>query len=215
MFHDAEIVGDEEVGQAKVALQLQQQVENLRLHRDIQRGDGLVTDDELGLQSQCAGDADALALAAAEFKRVAECRIGWQAHALEQLGGPLATLGAGAHLLNDKRLLQNLADGVPWIERLRRVLEDHLHLAAHGAQRALGERGDVCAVKIHAAGGRLEQAHDGARHGRFAAAAFAHETERFARLQCKAHAVHRLAHRLRGVKDAAAYREVHLEVLYG
>jgi hypothetical protein len=47
-----------------------QEVDHLRLHRDIQRADRFVADNEARFDGEGAGDADALALAAAEFVRV-------------------------------------------------------------------------------------------------------------------------------------------------
>jgi len=62
--HDREVVCDEHHREAELALHLAQQVEDLRLDRDVERGDGLVGDQQLGFQRQRARDADALALAA-------------------------------------------------------------------------------------------------------------------------------------------------------
>ena len=89
MLDHRQVVGDEEIGKAHLALQVHHQVEHLRLDRDVERGDRLVADDQLGLQRQRAGDADALALAAGELVRViVHLRLA-QAHALEQLGDAL------------------------------------------------------------------------------------------------------------------------------
>ncbi len=58
---DREIVGDEDVGQTEPMLQIHQQVDDLRLHRDVERGHRLVADDQLRLDRQararcrCAG----------------------------------------------------------------------------------------------------------------------------------------------------------------
>ena len=70
-------------------LQLEQQIDDLRLHRDVERRDQLVGDQAFGLDGERARDADALALAAGEFVRIAVGRIGRQAHEIEQLGDPL------------------------------------------------------------------------------------------------------------------------------
>ena len=59
VLDDADVVGDEEVGQAELALQLFEQVEDLRLHAHIQRRGRLVADDQLGLHGQRAANADA------------------------------------------------------------------------------------------------------------------------------------------------------------
>ena len=55
------------IGQVVLPLQVLQQVEDLRLHRDVERGDDLVAHQQLGLEHQGPGDADALALAAREL----------------------------------------------------------------------------------------------------------------------------------------------------
>ena len=62
-----------------------EQVEDLRLDRDVERGDGLVGDDELRLQRERAGDPDALALAAGELVRVAVVVLGVEPDLLHQL----------------------------------------------------------------------------------------------------------------------------------
>ena len=73
VLHDREVVGDEEVGQAELALEVLEQVDDLRLDGDVERGDRLVADDELRVQRQGSGDADALALAAGELVRESGC----------------------------------------------------------------------------------------------------------------------------------------------
>ena len=47
--HDREVVRDEEVGEVELRLERLEQVEDLRLDRDVERGDRLVGDDEVGL----------------------------------------------------------------------------------------------------------------------------------------------------------------------
>ena len=56
---------------AELAPAVAQQVQDLRLDRDVERGDRLVADDELRAERERARDADALALAARELVRVA------------------------------------------------------------------------------------------------------------------------------------------------
>src|SRR5438067_1810314 len=62
--HDVEVVRDEDVRESEVALQVLQQVEYLRLNRDVQRGDRLVADNQLRVDGERARHADSLALAA-------------------------------------------------------------------------------------------------------------------------------------------------------
>ena len=66
-----QVVGDEQVGQVELGLQVLHQVDDLGPDRHVEGRDRLVGDDEVGLDRQGAGDADALALAAGELVRVA------------------------------------------------------------------------------------------------------------------------------------------------
>jgi len=58
------IVGNEEVREAEPFLQLEHQVDDLRLDVDVESGDRLVGNDEFGIQRDRSGDRDALALPA-------------------------------------------------------------------------------------------------------------------------------------------------------
>ena len=103
--HHAQVVGDEQDGQAEPLLQLEQQVDDLRLHRDVERGDELVGDQALGLDRQRAGDADALALAAGELVGLAVGGVRRQAHQVQQLGDArLRSAGAARMLVDAERL---------------------------------------------------------------------------------------------------------------
>ena len=57
--------------ETEIAPQVHEQVEHLRLDRDVERGDRLVADEEVGLHGERPGDGDALALAAGELVRKA------------------------------------------------------------------------------------------------------------------------------------------------
>ena len=60
VFDHGDVVGDEQQAQAQLTLQFAQQVEDLRLHADVQRRGWLVAVDQLRLHRQRAGDGDAL-----------------------------------------------------------------------------------------------------------------------------------------------------------
>jgi hypothetical protein len=70
-FDHGHVVADEQKAQAQIGLQFHHQVQHLGLDADIQRADGLVRDDQLGVQRQRAGDGDALALATRQLVREA------------------------------------------------------------------------------------------------------------------------------------------------
>lgn len=65
--HHRKVMGDEQIRQAKLLLQVHEQVDDLRLNGDVQGGDRLIADHQIRLQRQGTGDADALALAAGEL----------------------------------------------------------------------------------------------------------------------------------------------------
>ena len=94
MADHREIVADQEIGDAGVALQVAHQVEHLRLDRDVERRDRLVRDDQLGARDQRPRDGDALALAAGEFVRIFSRRARVEADGRERLGDARVALGA-------------------------------------------------------------------------------------------------------------------------
>ncbi len=69
--HDAQVVRDEDVGQVELVLQLVEQVDHLRLDRDVERRDRLVEQDQLRVDGERPRDPDPLALAARELVREA------------------------------------------------------------------------------------------------------------------------------------------------
>src|SRR5439155_1767155 len=76
MLDDGDVVGDEEVGKPELLLQIAEQVDDLRLNRDVERRNRLVADDKPRVERQRAGNADALALSARKFVREAVERLG-------------------------------------------------------------------------------------------------------------------------------------------
>ena len=75
--HHGQIVRDEDQGDGRLALELQEQIDGLRLDRHVERGDRLVTDQHIRLHGQRAGNGNALALVAGELVRetVGQTRI--------------------------------------------------------------------------------------------------------------------------------------------
>ena len=196
--HHAEVVRDQQDGEAEILLQIEQEAQDLRLHGDVERGGRLVGDQQLGLAHQRHGDHHALAQPAGELVRVlaeAHPRRG-DAHAREQLGGAIERGGArgAAVALHDLRHLR--ADGVGRVEARHRLLEDHRHpVAAQARHLALGQRQELAPVEAQPAGatrrGARQQAHDRERGHRLAAARLADQARRLAAMDGE----RRLAHR--------------------
>jgi hypothetical protein len=155
----AEIVGDEEIGEPVLLLEFEEEVQHLRLHRDIEGGNGFITDDEARFQGEGPGDADALALASGELEGIAAEGVDRQPDPAQQLGGPIGALVAASRLLDDEGFLEDLADGMTRVERLGGILEHHLHFPPERAEFAGAGVGDVVALEDDAAPGGLEEPH--------------------------------------------------------
>jgi hypothetical protein len=61
-----EVVGNEEDGESEPALHVSEQLEDLGLHRDVERADGFVADENVWLDGEGSGDGNALTLTAGE-----------------------------------------------------------------------------------------------------------------------------------------------------
>ena len=108
-------------------------LQDLGLHRDVERRGRLVGDQDLGLGGQCDRDHDPLAHAAAQLVRDRRLqprdRIG-DAHLLQQAQRPLARLRCGNLKVGPDALGDLVADGEDRVEAGHRVLEDHADPAA-------------------------------------------------------------------------------------
>ena len=90
-----------------------------------------------------------------------------------------------------ERLGQNRVDGHARVERTERILENHLQVLAQRAEFGLTQRQNIATIVKDAAGRRRSEFQDGATDRRFATAAFADQTNGFARFNIEAHIVHR------------------------
>ena len=190
VLHHAQVVADEEVGEAQLFLQLPQEVQNLGPDRHVQGGDRLVTDDELGLSSQSPGDDDALALAAGELMGVA-VHVGLvEAHHLQELLDPgLPLAGAGVEPPDAHGLLNDLPHGHAGVQGAVGVLKDDLHVLAQGAQLMLVLSHEVGSVKGDGAAGGLNEPQHRTGEGGLAAARLPDEPQRLPLVEAEAHVV--------------------------
>jgi len=154
-----------------------------------------------------AGDADALALAAAELVRIAVERVGGQSDAFGQILDLAPPLGAGAQAMNVESFANDGAHGHARVEGADRILEDGLDAGAQRPPFGAVDFRQIHAVDPHGAGGGRDQPQHGAAQGGFAAARFAHQSERLAASQIEIHIVHGPHVMAHGGKDPLAYRE--------
>ena len=117
---------------------VEQQVEDLAADRDVERRGRLVGDDDLRVEREGAGDADALALAAGEGVRIALHRRadrGRRARAARRRASSSAA--PRAVRVTYERIADDLLHRHPRVERGERVLEDQADLAVVVGELAL------------------------------------------------------------------------------
>ena len=96
--HDAEVVADEQHRQPHLVLQVLQQPDDLRLHRDVERRGRLVRHQHRRLEDQRPGDGDALALPARQFVRIALAEIAVEPDLFEPVERLLGLLARRANM---------------------------------------------------------------------------------------------------------------------
>ena len=213
--HDAEIVGDEQHRHVELGLELEQEVEDLRLDRDVERGRRLVGDEEIGFVGERHGDHDALPLPARELMRIGlEPSLGVvDADFLEQIEHARARLLVRHPAVNLQHLAHLLFDRVQRIERGHRLLEDHRDLVAPDvAERARIEGQEVHAVEADTArrmrrGGVGQEPQDRQRRHRLARARFADERHGLGLADIEGHLAD-------GVGDGLSGAEIDRQILY-
>src|SRR3972149_10971351 len=126
--YHGEVMGDEEIGQPQALLEFLQEVDDLGLNRDVQRGNRLVANNQRWTTGKGASDADTLPLTAAELMRDALLHPRVKTADAEQLRHPvfIFLLGLG-HVVNLQRFAEDTAGGLARVQRAKRVLEGNGH----------------------------------------------------------------------------------------
>ena len=196
---DAQVVGHEDQGHARLALDVLEEVEVLRLDGDVEVRRGLVGDDEARPAGQRDRADDALAHAAAHLVGiVAHPPLGrGDADGPEEVPHALPQRAAPELLVEERGLRHLPEDGEERVQRRHGVLEDHGDPpAADPPQLALALAGQVLALEddaaAHDAGGPRQEPDDREARRRLAAPRLADEPQRLALVEREAHAVHRL-----------------------
>ena len=144
----AEIVGDEHDRRAVLTLEAGEQVEELGLHGDVERGRRLVGDEQLGAQGQRHRQHDPLTHPAGELVRVVvdpASRIR-DADLLEQVDSPTPDGLSAGRLVGADGLTDLPADGVLRVQARERILEHHGDACAANLAHRLGCEGEQVAV---------------------------------------------------------------------
>ena len=190
-----QVVGDVDVGEPELVLQVEHQLEDLRAHAHVEHRDRLVGHQHLGLEDDGARDHGPLLLPAGEVGGVLR-QVGLgrgEPHALEGLRHPLAQLGTLRHAVDLERVPHPLLDRHRRVERRAGVLEDHLQVGAQLAQLLGGHRGDLEVAPAAVVGDRplrrRHQPEQGPPERGLAAAGLADQAEHLAAVQGEVDAV--------------------------
>ena len=88
ILNDVEIMGDEQVRQLEIVLQVDQQVEHLGLDRLVQCRHGFIEDYNSRFKSKCTGDVDALSLTARQFMWVSASKtVSFETDGVQEIAG--------------------------------------------------------------------------------------------------------------------------------
>ena len=120
---------DEQVREAFLLPELEQQLDDLRADRHVEHGHRLVGDEEFRIEDEGPGDRNALPLSAAEFVREPEQEVSrWpEARIVEGLLDARLRLGAvAADPIHDERLRDDVVHGVLRVQGFVRILENDL-----------------------------------------------------------------------------------------
>ena len=156
-----------------------QQLENRRLHGDVERRGRLVEDQQARLRREAAGDPDARLLSAGQLMRIALQQLAAERDAVGELTHPVG------HVAQPDETPQRIGDrgegGHVRREILRGVLEDVLDVPplrpVHECRRR--DRADVGALEQDLPGAGIDQARDEAAERALARSAFADDAETF------------------------------------
>ena len=151
----AQVVRDEQDRHAALVAELAEDVEDLGLDRDVERGRRLVGDQQLADcttgPSRSSRAASGRRTSGADTNRRAAPGSGMPTSS-KQLDRPLAGLGLGHLLVQQDRLHHLIADGEDRVERRHRLLKDHADLfAADRPHLRLGQPHEVAAEERDAA----------------------------------------------------------------
>ena len=119
--------------------------------------------------------------------------VGVEANVGEEFGHTLAVFAFVVHQpVHGKRFADNVAGSHAGIQRAVWILENYLHLAAHGPHLTGACLSHINPVEQYLAFGRLVQAEDAAPGGGFTATGFAYQAQRLAPAHGEADVVNRL-----------------------
>ena len=143
---DGQVMGDQDHRHAVLVLEVLDQVEDLRLHGDVERGGRLVGDQHVGPVGERHGDHHALALAARQLVRILLSRASGSGICTSSSSASARAMASpAAHpVVQVEDFADLLADGIDRVQRAHRLLEDHRDVVAAQLAHLAGRTGRGC-----------------------------------------------------------------------
>ena len=129
MLDDREIVRDEQIGDFRFDLEILQKIQDLRLDRDVQRADGLVADNEIGLECKARAMPMRWRCPPENSCGYREAKLG-SSPTRARRDATLSLRSLPRQAVNLDRLADDVADAHARIQAADRILEDNLHVTA-------------------------------------------------------------------------------------
>ena len=192
MLHYAQIMADEQVGECQTLAQIHEEIENLRLNGNIQSGYRLVTDDELRLDREGAGDPDPLALTAGELMRIAALEAAIQAAAVQHIVHIVGELRARDDAVDQRCFTDDVGDPHTRIQGREGILKNHLYLERRLPRLRVCRPQNGAASKQDVAFAGLQDSSHHSAQGGLSTAGLTHQTDHLALSDDQIDAVHRL-----------------------
>lgn len=131
VFNHRKIVGDEDEREVHLSTKLREQVENLRLNRNIEGGHGFVGYEDFRFERERPGNRDALALSAGEFMRVLPHQTGGETNQTHEVRHACRDLGRRTDSVHLERFSERRVHRHSRIQRCVRILKNHLQVTPH------------------------------------------------------------------------------------
>ena len=159
-------------------LQLFKQVDYLRLNRNVQCRNRLITDNNFWLKYNSASNTNTLALATRELMRVAVLELKVKANFLHNLFNASVALCLCLIRARDINWLANdIHDRHTRVQRAVRILEDKFHLLTRTLEVFSLKRGEVFPIKLNRTRGWLGEAQHALAGCRLSAARLANNSQ--------------------------------------
>ena len=186
-------MGDEDVGQTALTLQIVHQVQNLRLNGNVQCGNSFVTDNNPGVDGQSPCDTDSLTLTAGEFGGITIHVLALHIYFFQQVADALSALCLGLQTELFQRIRHGLIHSEGGVQRRLRILEDDLHFPSCLVQLTVVHLAKISRAIPefinNLAGSGADQLQDSLTQGGLAAAGFTDNAQSFTFIDHQVNAV--------------------------